>query len=147
MDEVKQRIACKAVITKDGRALMVREAAYDEGTNAGRWGFPGGRINPGEPFMEGFKREVKEETGLEIADAKPLYVSEWFPVIKGQKNQIVAVFFVCTVASANDDDIQLSEEHDAYRWVTAKDVAELDLMGSEPEALAEYFETTAPAKQ
>ncbi len=86
-NEITQRIALKAVIAKDGKLLVLREAStYDEGTNTGRYHFPGGRLNPGEPFMDGLRREVTEETGLDIEIGEPLFVGEWFPVIKGIPN-------------------------------------------------------------
>jgi ADP-ribose pyrophosphatase YjhB (NUDIX family) len=58
---ITQRIACKAVIGLKDKVLVLREGlTYEEGTQIERWGFPGGRINPGEPFLEGLKREVME---------------------------------------------------------------------------------------
>lgn len=135
--DVNQRIACKAVIAKDGKVLMLREAStYEEGTNIGRYHMPGGRINPGEPFMDGLKREIMEETGLEVTVGEPLFVGEWFPVIKGVQNQIVAMFFVCTPFS---DDVKLSEEHDDFKWVTLEESTELDVMDPEDKVLQKFF--------
>jgi len=142
MADVLQRIACKAVIGNGkGQVLVLREAnTYAEGTNVGRWHCPGGRINPGEPFAEGLKREIMEETGLEIAGHQPFYVGEWFPVIKEQQNQIVAIFFACTLPSGvNEDAVRLSEEHDSFRWVTAAEAVDLDLMPPEHDVVATYF--------
>jgi len=142
MTDIQQRIACKAVVVdNDGRVLVLREAStYEEGTNSGRWHCPGGRIHPGEPFIEGLKREVAEETGLEIATHEPFYVGEWFPMIKGVQNQIIAIFFACTLASdAKGDVVRLSEEHDASRWVTAAEAAALDMMPPEHDVIADYF--------
>ena len=142
MSDVNQRIACKAVIGKDGKVLVLREASTNtEGTNLGRWHCPGGRINPGEPYLEGLRREVMEETGLEITVQGPLYVGEWFPVIKDQQNQIVAIYFICTLAGG--DEVRLSSEHDAYRWITAKEAESLDFMSYEREVVAEYFKRAA----
>ncbi len=75
MNDIVQRIAIKAVIVKDKKVLVLREAVtYKEGTNHGRYHFPGGRLNIGEPFLQGLKREVREETGLEITIKNPLFV-------------------------------------------------------------------------
>jgi 8-oxo-dGTP diphosphatase len=136
-DTVTQRIACKAVIARGGKVLLLREAStYEEGTNIGRYHMPGGRIDVGEPFLEGLQREVREETGLAITAGKPLYVGEWFPVIKGIKNQIVAIFFVC---EPQDGDVVLSEEHDDYQWVDAGAWKSLDVMAPEDTVLETYF--------
>ena len=113
--EIQQRIACKALIIHEGRALILRESSkYEEGTNAGGYDFPGGRLQPGEHFEDGLKREVFEECGLAIEIGKPIYVGEWRPVVQGKELQIVAIFFEC---SAKSDKVKLSEDHDDYKWV------------------------------
>jgi len=142
---VNQRVACKAVIGIDGKVLILREGStYEEGTQVERWGFPGGRINPGEPFLDGLRREVLEETGLQIESQEPFYVGEWFPTIKGQPNHIVAIFFACTpLKGTKENDVRLSEEHDNYRWVTAAEVVMLDIMPPDDDVLATYFKKLA----
>lgn len=71
--QIVQRIATKALIVNyKGQMLILREAStYEEGTNVGRYHMPGGRLNPGEAFLEGLKREVDEETGLQIEIGEP----------------------------------------------------------------------------
>jgi len=114
--EVTQRIAMKAVIANaNGEVLLLRVADTDKaGGNAGKYGAPGGKLKPGEAWEEGLKREVKEETGLDIVVGRPLQVGEWRPVVQGRQLQIVAVFFACTSSTT---EVKLSEENDAYAWV------------------------------
>jgi ADP-ribose pyrophosphatase YjhB (NUDIX family) len=52
-----------AVIERDGKILLGRRA-YDPG--AGLWGLPGGFLEEGETPGDGLRREIREETGLEI---------------------------------------------------------------------------------
>lgn len=139
---IVQRIATKALIINDkGQILILREAgSYDEGTNAGRYHMPGGRLDPGEPFIDGLKREVDEETGLRIEIGKPIYVGEWFPVIKGVHNQIVAIFFICKSLT---DNVRLSEEHDEYKWVLPKDASSFDIMSPEDSVIEEYVKSSS----
>lgn len=133
----KQRIACKAVISHKGKVLLLREAAYKDGTNPGRYHVPGGRVEVGEPFMEGLHREILEETGMsDVRVIKPIYVGEWFPVIHEVKTQIVATFFAC---ETDTDQVRLSEEHDGYQWVDATDWQDIDVMPPETEVLKAYF--------
>nr|KKS48922.1 MAG: NUDIX hydrolase [Candidatus Giovannonibacteria bacterium GW2011_GWF2_42_19] len=80
--EIKQRIAGKAVIVQDGKVLILRESdKYKEGTNKGRYDFPGGRVKSGENHEEALKREVREECSLEIEIERPIFVGEWQPMI------------------------------------------------------------------
>jgi len=104
----------------------LREAGtYDEGTNIGKYGLPGGRINPEESFYDALAREIKEETGLKVGVVKPVHVGEWWPNIKGQKNHIVAVFVLCNSLT---DEVVLSTEHDSYEWVDAKTLPEFTMV-------------------
>jgi len=129
MEEVRQRIACKAVIQYKSKVLILREAStYADGTNVGRYHLPGGRIEPGEPYLDGLAREIFEETGLQVAAGKPMFVGEWFPVIRGEQNQIVAIFFACI---AQTDQVRLSSEHDDYQWIDPKTYRDYDLMKPE----------------
>jgi ADP-ribose pyrophosphatase YjhB (NUDIX family) len=50
-----------AVAWNAGRVLLVRR---HRAPNAGLWGFPGGKIEHGEPLLRAAERELAEETGL-----------------------------------------------------------------------------------
>jgi 8-oxo-dGTP diphosphatase len=41
---------------------------------AGRWEFPGGKIEPAESEADALKRELREELGVEVTTAHPLLV-------------------------------------------------------------------------
>lgn len=57
----KQRAAVAYLEREDGRILCVWNKRY------GGWGMPGGLVEPHETITEGLVRELREETGLEIA--------------------------------------------------------------------------------
>ena len=128
--EINLRVAGKAVIVKDGKVLILREALYDGGTNAGKYVLPGGKLNNNELFFDALRREVREETGLEIEIGQPVYIGEWWPVIRDVKNHIVAVFVRCQALSTN---VVLSEEHDAFAWIALDDVAKYTFAPPEDE--------------
>ncbi len=52
-----------AVIEKDGRVLIAQRKSGD--ALAGKWEFPGGKLEPGETPEACLRRELKEEFGVE----------------------------------------------------------------------------------
>ncbi len=61
--------AVLAVVVRRGRVLLVRRANPPD---RGRWGFPGGRIEPGETLVAAALRELAEETGVAAEDGEVL---------------------------------------------------------------------------
>jgi len=56
-------IGVGVVVVKQGRVLLVRRA---KAPLAGRWSLPGGRQRLGERVRDTARREVREETGLDV---------------------------------------------------------------------------------
>ena len=117
------------VVIRDGEVLLVRRAYPPR---AGEWSLPGGRLELGESLVEGVRREVREETGIEVEVGA---VVEVFDRVHRDADgrvryHFVIVDFLCRpvggVLVAGDD------AADA-RWVTRADVAGLDV---NPHAMA-----------
>jgi 8-oxo-dGTP pyrophosphatase MutT (NUDIX family) len=88
------------------RILVVRRASD------GGWELPGGRLDAGESTVEGLRREVREETGLDVAIRRPIYTTSW----RNDRGQgRYAVYYYCL---AEGDGVSLSDEHTAYEWLT-----------------------------
>jgi 8-oxo-dGTP diphosphatase len=62
-----------AVICLDGKFLI---ATRPDGTHlAGKWEFPGGKIEPEETAPEGLKREIQEELGVSVIILDKIFTS------------------------------------------------------------------------
>lgn len=106
--------------------MLIRESRkYQDGANVGKWGCPGGRIAVGEHPLEGMKREILEETGVEVEIVKPLCVDEWRPVVRGEQWQVIGIFMLCRT---DKTEIRLSEDHDDFRWVTSEELADYAIL-------------------
>lgn len=125
---MKLFVAAKALIVNNGKVLLLREAAYDEGTNVGKWGVPGGRIHDDEPILKGLDREVMEESGLTIKLGSVIGTIENFPVIKGEKCHILRLYYSCTYKGG---EVVISNEHDKFGWFDHEEIKELDMAPGE----------------
>lgn len=107
------------VFNADGKFLTLLRTATAP-TRPLKWDLPGGGYEVGETPIEGAEREIREETGLEVSGTKPLcLVSEH----NEDGNCWVTVAYR---AATEGDTIQLSYEHEEYRWVTKEEFLSLD---------------------
>ena len=56
-------IVVGGVLEKDGKYLLVQEAKEE---CYGKWNLPAGCLDPNETILEAAKREIKEESGLDV---------------------------------------------------------------------------------
>ncbi|MGE5264164.1 MAG: bis(5'-nucleosyl)-tetraphosphatase [Acidobacteriota bacterium] len=80
------------------------------------WGFPKGRIEKKEDERTAALREVREETGLEVAIVEGWREADdyWYQ-LKGQRVHKQAVFFI---AQAPSRESKISWEHEDMAWLT-----------------------------
>ena len=94
-----------AVIVIDGSLLLLKRK---NNPAAGQWWFAGGRIHIGESFEETLRREVKEETGLEIESFG--FIKAYSRVFPERHDITIAYLCRC-----KEGKIKLDEEHAEYR--------------------------------
>lgn len=99
-------VAKVILISAAEQVLMLKRSDYVD-KYAGQWDLPGGHIQVGENFNVGMKREVKEETGLDVG--KCTFVSK-----------IDNLHFYC--CSCPEKPIKLSHEHTHFRFFSKKDL-------------------------
>lgn len=107
------RIVTAAVIEKDGRVLIARRK---QGSMfAGKWEFPGGKMEKGETPEQCLKRELQEELTV-LADIGDLmcvsehsYSPDWTILLMAYRAKIISGVF-----NLND--------HEEIRWVKPGDL-------------------------
>jgi 8-oxo-dGTP diphosphatase len=119
-----------AVVTDERGRLLMIQRGHEPG--AGLWSIPGGRIEPGETDAQALVREMLEETSLQVK-VNSFIGSVQRPGLGGAVVDIrdYAVTVTGGTLRAGDD------AADA-RWVTAAEMARLEVTEGLIEALTEW---------
>lgn len=111
-------LAVKTVIFRGNQVLFLRRSKEEQEKSRYHhevWDFPGGGVQQGEHCLNALKREIMEETALEVAVGKPFHV---FDVIRPQVHLCIITY----VSDYIDGEVFLSGEHDAYFWFTREEM-------------------------
>jgi ADP-ribose pyrophosphatase YjhB (NUDIX family) len=118
-----------AVVVRDGKALVIKRAHEPR---QGEWSLPGGLLELGESLQDAVRREIKEETSLDI-EVGPI-IETFDRVHRDDHGRIryhfVIVDFVCW--SQRGEAVPGSDA-DGVAWVTS---AEIDAYGINAHAKA-----------
>ncbi len=114
-----------AAIVRDGRVLAARRTFPAEA--AGRWEFPGGKVEPGETPDIALVREIAEELGCTIA------VTGWLPGEVPIGDRHVLTVALAELVSGEPQ----PTEHDAVRWLGPDELDTVDWLEPDVPFLAE----------
>lgn len=126
------RITVKAAIVEGGKILLLRRGYRSGKAKQGLWELPGGGVEKGESPDFSLRREVMEETGIEISDIKPQLIWNRSRV----EGEIIGITYI---ASAVNTEVKLSDEHIEYAWVRADELDKYDMMQGLHDELRELF--------
>jgi len=117
-----------AVIEKDGRVLLAKRRQGDR--LAGKWEFPGGKIDPDETAEEALKRELHEELDIEVE------VSDFICSSRFDYEHLSVELLAYKVLHISGDITPLV--HDEVRWVLPDDLSSYDFPEANEE-IVRYF--------
>jgi 8-oxo-dGTP diphosphatase len=121
------KVIVAAVIITDGRVLACERSAPPE--VAGRWEFPGGKVEPGESDEAALARECAEELGVRI-EVGPR-VGPDVPLAHGRA--VLRVFAVRLLGG----DVPRALEHADMRWLTAGELHSVPWLPADKPIVAE----------
>ncbi len=125
-----------AIIRKDRKVLLARRAPGQ--ALAGKWEFPGGKLEPGESAGQCLARELREELGVDakIGD----YVAE-----STYSYEFGVIHLIAYEATVRTSEFRL-RVHDALAWVEASRLHEYELPPADV-PIAAYLRTKATGQE
>jgi 8-oxo-dGTP diphosphatase len=129
------------VVISQGRALLVRRGAPPL---QGEWSIPGGMLETGETILEGVRRELAEETGVEVRVNGLIEVFERISLDEAGKHKYhyVVLDYYCDAIGgeprAGSDAVEVA-------WVSEKDLDAYALSTAARRVIQKGFEMSRDA--
>ena len=114
-----------AVIVKDDKALIIKRA---NDPYKGQWSIPGGRVELGESLTDAVRREMREETGLEVSVGPVIEVFERIQRGDGRiRYHFVIIDYLCTCDGGT---LCAGDDADDAVWVTSSELDAYNIRAS-----------------
>ncbi|MEQ2005917.1 MAG: NUDIX domain-containing protein [Limisphaerales bacterium] len=110
------------IFDDDRRVLMIRTQKWSH-----LWGIPGGKIKWGERSEDALRRELKEETGLDIADIRFVLVQDCIHSKEFYRDAHFLLLNYTCRAAGSAPPVTLNEEAQAFCWVTLAEAMGMEL--------------------
>ena len=135
-------LAVSAAIIHDGKVLAVRRARKPA---IELYTLPGGAVETGETLIEAVRREVQEETGL---DVEPVALAGHREAIIPDAQGAVKHHFVilCFASRLIGGEIRLNDELDDARWLRPAELAALKTTDGLGEIVEAAFNLIEPRR-
>ena len=122
----KPIVGTGAIIVHDGKMLLEKRK-NDPGK--GRWSVPGGVVELGENVTQTVIREVKEETGLDVAEPEHIDVVD--QITRDENGRIKYHFVIIDyLVDLKGGTLKAASDADELEWVSLDDVEKCDLTGT-----------------
>ena len=134
-------LAVSAAIIRDGKVLAVRRARKPA---LAHYTLPGGAVETGETLHEAVRREVREETGLDIEPVGLAGHRE--AIIRDEKGAAKQHFVIlCFASRLIGGELRLNDELDDAQWLPPADLSALKTTDGLEEIVEAAVALLAPA--
>lgn len=107
-----KKVIVGGIVVKDGRFVMVKEKKKEI---EGLWNLPMGGLEDNEKIVDGAKREMEEETGMNVK------IEKLIGVYHNPNRDSVNVFKFVFLASVISGELHCPEDLHEVKWISAEE--------------------------
>lgn len=129
----KPRLTVGALVFNNNKLILLQSPKYN-----GRYILPGGHVNFMELIEDAVRREVREETGLEVNNLKFVKFIEFINPEQYYKKRLhfVGMQYLCQTPQRN---VTLNKEATDYLWTSPQKALNLDLEDGTKKTIEYYL--------
>lgn len=121
------------IFNPEGKLFLMKSHKWKD-----KWVVPGGHIELGETIEESLRREVKEETNLDIYNIEFICFQEFiYDDLFWKKRHYIFFDYACKTDSI---EVKLNYEAQEYAWVSVEDAFKLPIDSYTEIAIRKYLE-------
>jgi len=121
------------IFNPDGKLFLMKTHKWGN-----KYAIPGGHVELGETLIDSLKREIKEETNLDIHHIRFLCFQEFiYDDAFWEKRHFIFFDYVCETDST---DVILNDEAQEYIWVPLSNISSLPIEPYTMKTLQYYME-------
>jgi phosphoglycolate phosphatase-like HAD superfamily hydrolase/ADP-ribose pyrophosphatase YjhB (NUDIX family) len=110
------------ILDADDRVLMIRTHKWSH-----LWGIPGGKIKWGERSEDALRRELKEETNLDLTDIRFVLVQDCIHSKEFYRDAHFLLLNYTCRAAGSAPPVTLNDEAEEFRWVELAEALTMEL--------------------
>jgi 8-oxo-dGTP diphosphatase len=127
-------VVTAAIIQKEGLVLIAQRLASSR-LEAGKWEFPGGKLEAGETPEEGIVREIREELDLEIAVDRLFMVHPFTYERDGRVSPIELHVFLAWWVGGEGRCVECQD----FRWVLPSELVRFSFVAGDIKIVESYL--------
>ena len=120
--DIKLQVGVKIFLqNEEGKYLLVKRSPGKYKTVKGSWDIVGGRINPGSLLIDNLRREVMEETQLQITSEPELICAQ--DIIPNPEKHVVRLSYK---GKTSGTPVLDTSENIEYKWLSLEEIDQME---------------------
>lgn len=128
-------LGVSCAVWRDDRVLLVKRGREPA---KGLWALPGGKVEFGETLEDAARRELAEETGLDVSELNFVTFKE--PIHRDEEGTIIRHYVLAVFAGVSPEgDAVAASDAAAVRWCRLVDLPDLPMVAGLQDVLAKTW--------